>query len=147
MIKTIPFTSAHARMIKLNEGYDPSVLANYSNMAGFFVETVAWDRGFGKQFEILAVLSGCMIMRGNFEVSALVSDDAKKCPIQFARHVSRRLDHYDEQLGLRRIQCTVRTGFPFLVKFIELFGFEREGLMRKFGPEGDDYYLYARVKS
>lgn len=133
-------------MIALNEGYDPSVLANYNNMQGFLVETIVWDRGFGKTFEILAVLTGCLVMSGNLEVSALVSKEARKCPVQFARHIRRRLDHYEKMVNARRVQCTVRAGFPFLVKFIKLLGFEQEALMRKFGPEGDDYYLFARVK-
>lgn len=146
-LKVIPFTPVHARMIALNEGYDPSVLANYSNMQGFLVETIVLDRGFGRTFEVLAVFSGCMVMQGNFEISALVSKDAKEVPIQFVKFAKKRLAHYENVLGLRRTQCTVRAGFPFLIKFIELLGFEREGLLRKFGPEGDDYFIYARVKA
>ena len=144
MIKVIPYTPAHLKILRLNQGYDPSVLENYGNMDGFLCETIVKDRR--GDFEVLAVLSGALIMAGNFEVSALVGDNAKKYPLEFFRTVKSRIENYEMKLDLRRVQCTVRDGFPFLVKFIKMLGFEREGLMRKFGPEGDDYYLYARVK-
>jgi hypothetical protein len=32
------------------------------------------------------------------------------------------------------------------VRFIGWLGFENEGLMRKFGLDGTDYYRYARVQ-
>jgi RimJ/RimL family protein N-acetyltransferase len=47
--------------------------------------------------------------------------------------------------GIWRIQATVRTDFPAGIKYAEGLGFVREGLMRKYGPDGSDRYLYALV--
>jgi RimJ/RimL family protein N-acetyltransferase len=44
-----------------------------------------------------------------------------------------------------RIQATVLVGFDVGSKWVERFGFEFEGCMRKWGPDGRDYNLYARV--
>jgi len=44
-----------------------------------------------------------------------------------------------------RIQAIAMTNWPTAIHFLERLGFEREGLMKKFGPDGD-YYLYGRVK-
>lgn len=141
MLRVIDFAPSHARAISLNEGYDASVLANYVDMNGFFAETI-----IDGEFNVIGIISGCMIMRTTFEVSALVSVEARKYPIEFTKLIQARLFHYCDELSVCRVQCTVRAGFPFLQKFIELIGFEKEGLMRKFGPEGDDYFLYSRVK-
>ncbi len=49
-------------------------------------------------------------------------------------------------LKFQRIQAVVRADRPEYVRFIELFGFEKEGLMRKAAATGDDIYLYSRVE-
>ncbi len=45
-----------------------------------------------------------------------------------------------------RIQCEVVASNEKAVKFIEKFGFEREATMRKYSPDEQDVYLYARVR-
>jgi hypothetical protein len=32
------------------------------------------------------------------------------------------------------------------IRFAEFLGFEKEGLMKKFGPEGSDYIVMGRIK-
>jgi RimJ/RimL family protein N-acetyltransferase len=49
-------------------------------------------------------------------------------------------------LDLRRIQAHVDVNVPAAVKFAEQLGFQREGLMRKYGEDGSDHYLYAIVR-
>ena len=46
---------------------------------------------------------------------------------------------------LWRIQASVHTTDEQSIKFAEWMGFENEGLMKKFGPDGADYYRFARV--
>lgn len=47
--------------------------------------------------------------------------------------------------GYRRLQAAVDPRFEAAVRFIEHLGFEREGLMHSYSPNGDDYALYALV--
>lgn len=47
--------------------------------------------------------------------------------------------------NIRRAQCTVRVDFPEAIKMVEAFGFEREGLMKEYTPDGCDVYRYARI--
>jgi len=49
-------------------------------------------------------------------------------------------------LNFRRLETAVRTDFPEAVRWIELLGFTREGLMRAYDAAGDDYYLYSRIR-
>lgn len=45
-----------------------------------------------------------------------------------------------------RIQAHVVPTFPPAIRWIELLGFSREGLLRKFTPSGQDMLLYSRIK-
>lgn len=47
----------------------------------------------------------------------------------------------------QRIQAAVRKDFDKGTRLIEFLGFEKEGLMRKFGPDKSDYYRYAVVRN
>jgi len=44
-----------------------------------------------------------------------------------------------------RYQMSVLEGFEDAERFAEFLGFEKEGLMRKFDSEGNNYFMYARV--
>jgi RimJ/RimL family protein N-acetyltransferase len=46
---------------------------------------------------------------------------------------------------LQRVQAFIDPFHQEAVDFIECFGFEYEGRMRKSGPNGMDYLVYARV--
>lgn len=45
----------------------------------------------------------------------------------------------------RRIETSVRRDFQQGHRWVRLLGFEREGTMRCYSPDGGDYDLYARV--
>ncbi len=44
---------------------------------------------------------------------------------------------------LRRIEATTEVDFEEGCRWLELLGFQREGRMSKYGPDGEDHYLYA----
>lgn len=46
----------------------------------------------------------------------------------------------------RRIEATVLTGWAAGARWAAMLGFEREGTMRGYGPDGQDFDLYARVR-
>ena len=48
--------------------------------------------------------------------------------------------------GWQRIQTTVRADFGQGKNWLEHLGFEDEGTMEKYGPDGKDYIRYALVK-
>lgn len=47
-------------------------------------------------------------------------------------------------LKLRRLQCTVRKGYEPAIKWAERLGFSSEGVLRGFGPDGEDYIMFSR---
>lgn len=44
-----------------------------------------------------------------------------------------------------RVQCEVLATNSKAINFIETFGFEKEGLLRNYGPNKEDFFMYARV--
>jgi hypothetical protein len=49
-------------------------------------------------------------------------------------------------LPQRRIETTISANYPEGCRWAEALGFDREGLMRGFGEDGKDFWLYARIK-
>jgi hypothetical protein len=47
---------------------------------------------------------------------------------------------------LRRIEATAEADFSPACRWLELLGFQSEGLMRAYGPDGRDHWRYARVR-
>ena len=52
--------------------------------------------------------------------------------------------HVGIAMGLRRLQFLVRSSNLPACRFAEVLYFEREATLRSYGPEGDDYHVYAR---
>lgn len=74
---------------------------------------------------------------------ALVGAQAGKHFVSITRAVKRMLD----VSGYRRIEATVDVGFEQGVRWITMLGFEFEGRLRAYRPDGADMLLYARIRS
>lgn len=65
--------------------------------------------------------------------------------LRLTRGARRFFDTIGPVLDLRRLQIVVCVDREKAVSWAEFLQFQREGLMRKYGPEGSDYYMYART--
>jgi len=65
--------------------------------------------------------------------------------LRLTRGAKRFFDTIGATLDLRRLQIVVCVDREKAVQWAEFLRFEREGLMRRYGPEGSDYYMYARI--
>ena len=61
------------------------------------------------------------------------------------RHAARVLDYRQADPRFRRIQMFVRWTAPWRVSFAAALGFDIEGRLKSWGPDGADYALYARI--
>lgn len=48
--------------------------------------------------------------------------------------------------GSKRIEVSIKEGYENAERAIKMLGFEKEGLMRNYGPQGENYFLYSKVK-
>ena len=46
---------------------------------------------------------------------------------------------------LRRLEASSEVDFPQGCRWLELLGFQSEGVMRSYGPDGKDHHRYARI--
>lgn len=95
--------------------------------------------------KIIAVFGLTMIRSDLAEVWSLLSDDIECCSIQFARICKRYLDYHIKQLDVVRAHAVIRSDYDRGFKFLKFLGFEREGTLKKFGLEGADMDMWARV--
>ena len=54
------------------------------------------------------------------------------------------LEEFHTEYGLHRLQAVVKADFPEGVRFAEFFGFQNEGIMKNYGPGGEDFYRYSK---
>lgn len=74
---------------------------------------------------------------------AFVAKDAGRHMVKLDRCVRRLLGLTD----LKRIEAATEASFKQGCRWLELLGFEQEGLMRRYGPNGEDHYRYALIRS
>lgn len=77
---------------------------------------------------------------------AVLSDAVLAYPVALTRTADREMTRIECRLGLRRVQATVAEDHVAGRRWLAWLGFEVEGLMRNYGPDGTgDYWLYGRA--
>ena len=61
-------------------------------------------------------------------------------------NIHRAALRYFDVTEFKRVEAFVDANFDAGHRWIKMLGFEREGYMRSFTPEGNDAVLYARIK-
>ena len=135
MINIVEYGPQHLKAIKLAECHrTEGATAMGSNAVTLMSGTT-----------VVAILTGAVVASGVMQVCALVAEDAKSCPFAFHRSVRDVIKFYFNQLKLRRMQMSVRTDHLEGWKWAKALGFSCEGVMAKYGCDGTDYWLFARV--
>ena len=77
---------------------------------------------------------------------AVLSDVALAHPIALTRAVERALARIEAEQGFRRVQASVAENHTDGRRWLAWLGFELEGMMCNYGPQGSgDYWLYGRA--
>lgn len=91
-------------------------------------------------------IMGVTVLRAHIaELWAFLSDDVKKHPVAFHKQCKELLDTYFVELNVPRFQCYVLSDFCVGNRWLQILGFQREGLLRKFGADGKDYIVWSKV--
>ena len=86
-----------------------------------------------------------MIWKGVAEGWVLATKDALDHPIAVAKAIKKDFARIAKENNINRVQSAVRANYTTGLKFAKWLGLEEEGLMRKFGFDGSDQYMYARL--
>lgn len=76
-------------------------------------------------------------------VWAVFSDSAADYGAHVYRYAKQFVADISEQF--ERVQCDVSADLHKARRFVEMLGFAEEAVMRKYGPNGEDFCRYARV--
>ena len=66
-------------------------------------------------------------------------------PLGVAKAIKKDFARVTKEHNIQRVQTGIRKDFKEGIRFAEWLGLEREGLMKNWGFDGSDQYLYARI--
>ena len=101
--------------------------------------TVFWDE------DVLGVFSVGIMSVGVVLIGAILTTHIHKYPVALTRFIKRELAAIHVRNNVHRIQIEVRADYEAGHAFAEALGFTKEGVMKMFGPDKQDYSLYART--
>lgn len=84
------------------------------------------------------------IWDGLGEAWFLPSQDLGKHKFRTIKILLDRIDFIADKFQMKRIQATADCEIPRDRKFLELVGFEVEARMKRYGVNGNDFYLMTR---
>ena len=145
-IEIVPFTGEHAKQI-LELGMNDVALELKPEHRKYVVDIEDIGMSFTGLLNNKPVAAGgiCYLWDGVAEGWVLASRDIFKYPIFCAKTIKQRTDLLAKNNKLKRIQTAVKADSDTAIRFAERLGFKREGLMKNYGPDGADHYLYAKV--
>lgn len=143
-MELIPFVPYHVARIELQQTQEKDAAYCTPERAAALVNDMAWSVIQGD--EIWASGGILPVWEGRAIAWALLSH--RIGPSRFRRiHtlVKRGLEEAHRR-GYWRIETTVDPEFDNAARWVAALGFRYEGRMRKFGPDGRDHLLVARVR-
>lgn len=137
----IPFEPSHLRALVLQDAQGwmkPMLSADYGE----------WLKKSGPCFtlandgDVFACCGLVNMWENRAQAWALLSDDAGKYFVRIFRAMSAFLDLQDT----RRIEATVDENFQQGHRLMSMLGFQHEGVMRAYLPDGRNCAMYGRVR-
>jgi hypothetical protein len=141
MIDIVPFELEHARMITLRpDGFVGDESVNMVELEeNEHSHTVLWGD------EVAAIVGGTVLWPGVMQVWTLTATAIHHFPVKFHKIVLNLIERYAEQLELNRMHMFVRADFDIGQKWAQKLEFKREGTLKRFGLDGSDQIIYARL--
>ena len=75
----------------------------------------------------------------------IATEDVWNYPLSVAKAIRKDFARVAKENNITRVQSAIRKDFSEGQRFAEWLGLEKEGLMRKWGFDGSDQYMYARL--
>lgn len=134
----VTFTPEHLTRMNVLAGTARSV-ASSPDVAGTLkkigAKTILTSKG-----AVIGIVGAVPLISGVCEVFVLASEDQKNHPIAFATAVRKELKGIKSQY--RRVQA-LTVNDKFHTRWITWLGFSREGLLQKYGLNGEDMVMWG----
>ena len=150
MIKIVDFIAAHAEDLIEQGRQDFGVLADADTTMKPYFEVVAGMPNMAYSMiddgHLVAAAGLYKVWEGVGEAWLLPSSRLLAKPRKAVKAVRSFLDEISEREGFRRVQATTHADFIRGRRFLEWLGFENEGVLRGYGPDGSDHIIYSRIR-
>jgi len=93
---------------------------------------------------VYAVAGMAELWDGVVEAWIIPTEAIKEKKMKTSRALWREFHSMSERLKPRRMQTSVRHDFTEAHRLVKFLGFQSEGLMKQYGPDGLDYVRYAK---
>jgi len=142
-IEIIPFKAEHFDQIELRpEDEYTRTLPGYRDE----LEVLA-EQGYSCTVLVDGVITGMGGIKryhnGVGEGWVVFPAEAERYKWQIVRMTREALHKYEQ--GFHRVQAVARCNWNAAIHFLQILGFEIEGTLRKYGPDGSDYYMMSRI--
>ena len=96
--------------------------------------------------EIIGIAGVVILWPGVGEAWTFLNPSFKRYAKSIHRAVKEKLQEIMDTFNLHRVQTTVLDGFEAGIRWVKRLGFEEEGIMKAYGPNGEDFIRFARVR-
>jgi len=149
ILHIVPYTAQHGKFI-LSCQMNHKVLEadrHYINVDGDAKNLVQDHLAFtGILNDNPIFAAGMKIIWGQVaEGWVIATSEMWKHPLSVAKAIKKDFARVAKENNITRVQSAIRKDFSEGQRFAEWLGLEKEGLMRKWGFDGSDQYMYARL--
>jgi len=149
MLYIVPYTAQHGEFI-LSQQMNHKILqadAEYIKIQGNAKNLEQDNLSFTGIVNDKPIFSaGYKIFWGSVaECWFIATKEMSNYSLSVAKIIKKDFAKIAKKHNLKRVQTAVRKDFIEGQKFAEWLGLEKEGLMRKWGFDGSDQYMYARL--
>jgi hypothetical protein len=86
-----------------------------------------------------------ILWNGVAEGWVLATNEVWNHPLLIAKAIKKDFARIAKENNINRVQTAVRANYTTGLRFAKWLGLQEEGLMKKFGFDGSDQYMYARL--
>jgi hypothetical protein len=145
----VPYTAQHGKFI-LSQQMNHKVLEvdrHYINVDGDAKNLVQDHLAFTGIINDKPIFAaGMKMVWGQVaEGWVIATSEMWKHPLSVAKAIKKDFARVAKENNITRVQSAIRKDFSEGQRFAEWLGLEKEGLMRKWGFDGSDQYMYARL--
>ena len=143
-VKIVPFENKHAEYI-LSQPLNSRFLELRPEHKKYVLKRIGMS--FTGIVNNIPIAAGGVfpLWDGVAEGWVLGTAEMKKYPITFARVIKHRTEMMCKNNSFKRLQTSVKADCEIAIRFAKWMDFKPEGLMKHYGPDGSDYYRYARI--
>jgi len=142
----VPFLREHAYRMNIEQSdvaafasADLGEILDYQARKGLAITVL--ERG-----KPIGVWGAVEIWSGVQEAWFMLEEATRRYAIAMTKTAKKFIDLKFQDDSLHRLQITVRCDDNRAVKWAECLGFQTEGVMKKYGPDGADFYIMSITK-